>query len=128
MSSGIELSSEYARMESAELGLCYMSGYGFSGLVRLAVFLCLQRWCRMELKKLTGSEDLTVAYICMALESNSEVADAINNVAQGSSANQFISEFIKCAPLDSRALTVYVRFNVLRPITGKECASVLFPP
>lgn len=68
----------------------------------------------MELKRLTGKEDMDVVFCCMALESNSEVADAIHNVAQGSSANQFIAEFIKCVSLASGTLIVYVGFNVYR--------------
>lgn len=55
----------------------------------------MQTWCQTQLKKLRGDDDLTLAYICMTLPANSEVADTIHQAIQGPGVNQFVTEFIR---------------------------------
>eukprot|EP00884_Botryococcus_braunii_P000257 jgi/Botrbrau1/10231/Bobra.0362s0020.1 len=60
-------------------------------------------WCRTQLRKLRGDDDLTLVYICMTLSANSEVAETIQQAITAPGVHQFIAEFMRRRALETGA-------------------------
>lgn len=56
----------------------------------------LERWCRTQLSRLTGNEDLTLMHFCMTLEEAEDVTEYITQyLGRSAEVTKFASEFLR---------------------------------